>query len=117
MIAGCNKNIFPVLRHIFDFIFAAIFDIPELFEDFLKNYGTALPIVLNYDHHSKAVQSSITKRIIQFYFNDEAPSAAKKQNITNVRQKACSNQKCRLTIHSNYIFSCSLTGGSFMAWI
>lgn len=73
--------------HTFESVcFAAILNLPGILDDFAENYERALPIALNYDHHPKAVQSDITNRIIEFYFSGEAPSAAKKDNITNVRE-------------------------------
>lgn len=58
----------------------AIFSIPGLFEDFEKNLETALPIALNYDHHSQTVQNWITKNINQFYFDNDLT----KESVTNV---------------------------------
>lgn len=66
------------------FHFSEIVNKPELLEDFSRNYDKALPIAFYYDHHPKDVQSDITNRIIEYYFNGEAPSASKQQNITNV---------------------------------
>lgn len=108
-------------KSINDFRFAAILNSPELLEDFSKNYERALPIALNYDHHSKALQSDITNRIIEFYFNNEAPSAAKQENITNVREIA--NDSKKLELWKSFIpwliwnFSYSPTVGFWKAWI
>lgn len=65
---------------------SAILNNPELLEDFSKNYDKALPIILYYDHHPKEVQLNITNKIIEYYFNGEAPTAAKQANITKVRE-------------------------------
>lgn len=71
---------------IVDSIFPAILNNPELLEDFSKNYETALPFALFYGHHSKAEQTHLTNQIVEYYFNNEPPSAAKLENITNVRE-------------------------------
>lgn len=64
--------------------FVAILNQPGLLEDLSQNYEKALPIALYYDHHTTAVQTDITNRILEYYFSNEAPSAAKPENITNV---------------------------------
>lgn len=76
-----------IFKLIFVFNLTAILNIPNLLEDFSKNYEKALPIALYYNHHPREVQSAITNKIIEYYFNGESPAAAKQQNITNVRGK------------------------------
>lgn len=58
----------------------AIFSIPGLFEDFAKNLEKALPVALNYDHHSRSVQEWMTKQISQFYFDNNLT----RESVTNV---------------------------------
>lgn len=85
------------------YIFTAILNIPGLFEDFKKNFKTALPIVLNYDHHDPLVQNWITKKIKQFYFDNDL-TKDKQQNITNVSRTGhifCSADKPRLKVVPN----------------
>lgn len=67
-------------RHI-----SAILSIPGLFEDFVENLETALPIALYYDHHDENVQKSITKEIIEFHFDNNLTKDNRK-NVTNVIQ-------------------------------
>lgn len=55
-------------------------------EDLSTDYAKILPITFYYDHRCEATQSEITKKIIDFYFDGEAPSATKQQNITNVSE-------------------------------
>lgn len=62
----------------------AIINIPELYDDFKRNYKFALPHALNYDHHAKEIQEEITRKIYNFYFNDETIDSTKHQNLTNV---------------------------------
>lgn len=65
------------------YFFVAIFSIPGLFEDFARNLETALPIALNYDHHSRSVQEWITKQISKFYFDNNLTKDSLR-NVTNV---------------------------------
>lgn len=63
---------------------AAIINLPELYEDFKTNRDKALPIALYYDHHAPAVQAHITKRVNEYYFDNEELSPRTHQNLTNV---------------------------------
>lgn len=64
--------------------FLALLHVPGLFEDFSKNVKSILPITLNYDHHDKSTQNHITTQILDFYFNNAAPSREKYENVTSV---------------------------------
>lgn len=64
--------------------FTAIINIPELYSDFNANSEKALTVALNYDHHGKGVQQTITKNIQKFYFNNGKLSKETHQNLTNV---------------------------------
>lgn len=61
----------------------AYLNIPGLFDEFANNIDRALPILLYYDHHNLSTQQSITKRIKEFYFNDDV-TQDKERNVTNV---------------------------------
>lgn len=66
---------------------AALLNLPGLLDDFKEKFYDVLPIILNYDHHSKEVQMQITDRIDKFYFNYEHDWNKKNhQNLTNVKQ-------------------------------
>lgn len=58
-------------------------NIPGLFDKFADNIDYALPILLYYDHHNLPTQQTMTKKIKEFYFNDEI-TREKEWNITNV---------------------------------
>lgn len=58
-------------------------DIPGLFEEFVEKIDYALPYIFYYDHHSLAVQETITKKIKKFYFDNEL-TREKALNFTNV---------------------------------
>lgn len=64
--------------------FPAIINLPELYSDFNANTDKALPVALNYNHHGKDVQNTITKNIREFYFNNGKLSKETHQNLTNV---------------------------------
>lgn len=61
----------------------AYLNIPGLFDEFANNIDRALPIILYYDHHDLSTQQSITRKIKEFYFNNDV-RREKETNITNV---------------------------------
>ncbi|XP_055911613.1 venom carboxylesterase-6 [Eupeodes corollae] len=64
---------------------AGLLNIPGLLDEFKQKFYEVLPIILNYDHHSKDVQRQITDRIDKFYFNGLHDYEKKNhQNLTNL---------------------------------
>lgn len=61
----------------------AFFDISGYFENFVKKIDYALPIIFYYDHHDSSVQKEITKKIKEFYFDNDI-KREKEFNFTNV---------------------------------
>lgn len=57
---------------------------PELTADLLKNWDRALPISLYYDHHSIEKQQEITRKINEFYFNNQKLNMNTQANLTNL---------------------------------
>lgn len=58
-------------------------NIPGLFDEFANNIDYVLPIMLYYNHHNLSTQQTMTKKIKEFYFNNEI-RREKELNITNV---------------------------------
>lgn len=56
----------------------------ELTADLLKNWNRALPISLYYDHHSNEMQHEITRKINEFYFQNQKLTLSTQQNLTNL---------------------------------
>ncbi|KAG4076411.1 hypothetical protein HA402_005854 [Bradysia odoriphaga] len=63
---------------------APIINLPELYTDFNANTAKALPVALNYNHHGNDVQTTITKNIQEYYFNNGKLSKETHQNLTNL---------------------------------
>lgn len=64
-------------------LFAAFADYPGLFDELTKKLDYALPFIFYYDHHAPAVQTAITKKIKEFYFDNKL-TRDKELNVTNV---------------------------------
>lgn len=56
----------------------------DLTADLLKNWERALPISLYYDHHSYQKQEEITKKIDEFYFNNQKLTIDTQKNLTDL---------------------------------
>lgn len=52
--------------------------------DLLKNWDRALPISLYYDHHDEKKQEEITRKINEFYFNNQKLTLETQNNLTNL---------------------------------
>lgn len=78
------QALFVIIKYlVFVRFFAALFNLPGLFDDFSDNLNSVLPIALNYDHHDSLVQEYITTKINEFYFANNL-SKEKEKNVTNV---------------------------------
>ncbi|KAG5672659.1 hypothetical protein PVAND_002771 [Polypedilum vanderplanki] len=56
----------------------------DLTADLLKNWERALPISLYYDHHNQQKQDEITKKIDEFYFNNQKLTLDTQKNFTDL---------------------------------
>ncbi|CAH1730140.1 unnamed protein product [Chironomus riparius] len=56
----------------------------DLREELLKNWEKALSTSLYYDHHDSQKQEEITKKIDEFYFNNQRLTSNNNQNLTNL---------------------------------
>lgn len=113
------RKIFPeficssILEIFFKLIYSAIINLPEVTIDILKNWETALPISLYYDHLDEAKQEEITKEINKFYFGDQKLTESTRGNLTNVSRSCFFSFNCfqKLMILP-FIFSSTQTPGS-----
>ncbi|XP_059619894.1 venom carboxylesterase-6 [Phlebotomus argentipes] len=67
---------------------ASLINVPELTESLNENWDHALPISLNYDHHSLSRQKEITSAINEFYFKNRKLTPETSQNLTNLYSDA-----------------------------
>lgn len=67
---------------------ASLINLPELTESLNANWDRALPISLNYDHHSVDRQKEITAAISEFYFANRKLVPETNQNLTNLYSDA-----------------------------
>lgn len=63
---------------------ASIFGVPNLLEEFDKNFDRIVPISLLYDLTCEE-QTKITKQIRQFYFGESKINNSSREQVTNVR--------------------------------
>lgn len=54
-------------------------------DDLIKNWNQALPLSLYYDHLPDKMQTEITKKLEEFYFNNEPFLDSNRNNLTHVR--------------------------------
>uniref|UniRef100_A0A1B0D937 Carboxylesterase type B domain-containing protein n=1 Tax=Phlebotomus papatasi TaxID=29031 RepID=A0A1B0D937_PHLPP len=67
---------------------ASLINLPELTDSLNENWDRALPISLNYDHHSMDRQKEITAAISEFYFANRKIIPETNQNLTNLYSDA-----------------------------
>lgn len=82
----------------------------ELTADLLKNWETALSVSLYYDHHSIERQEEITRKINEFYFNNQKLNLDTQKNLTDLWTDAW-YEKCRSLYYTSHFF---LSPGSCM---
>ncbi|GAB0091519.1 Carboxylic ester hydrolase [Sergentomyia squamirostris] len=63
---------------------ASLINLPDLTQSVNKQWSFALPVSLNYDHHSPNRIEEITKQINEFYFQNQKLTPNTHQNLTNL---------------------------------